>query len=375
MTVDLTERISTIEKVTLHGKRPRSIGHNARIGTHGPGAQDCVVRIHTESGTVGVGWSRIERENAAQLLGKRIDELFQLPDGCLEAGRPVDLCLWDLVARLADLPLYKLLGARGSREVELYDGSIYIDDLELTDDEAVELFHEEVRSGQEHGYRNFKIKIGRGARWMPIAEGLDRDVLVIHAVREAAGADAKILIDANMGTTLNIAQEILRRCADVGVYWFEEPFAEDAAINQALKEFIQENGYDTLVADGEFAPPPYFFDIVERGWIDLVQHDFHSYGLTWWRHTADRIEPWGAGCAPHTWGSIIERYAHAHFAASVPHYSLLEAAPADMPGIVLDGWEMRDSKLIVPDTPGTGFDIEPEMIEKGVQEEDGFRLH
>ena len=46
-----------------------------------------------------------------------------------------------------------------------------------------------------------------------------------------------------------------------------------------------------------------------------------------------------------------------------------------MPGIVLDGWEMRDSKLIVPDTPGTGFDIEPEMIEKGVQEEDGFRLH
>ena len=181
MTVDLTERISTIEKVTLHGKRPRSIGHNARIGTHGPGAQDCVVRIHTESGTVGVGWSRIERENAAQLLGKRIDELFQLPDGCLEAGHPVDLCLWDLVARLADLPLYKLLGARGSREVELYDGSIYIDDLELTDDEAVELFHEEVRSGQEHGYRNFKIKIGRGARWMPIAEGLDRDVLVIHA--------------------------------------------------------------------------------------------------------------------------------------------------------------------------------------------------
>ena len=372
--MDLSERITAIDKVTLHGKRPRAIGCNARIGTHGADVKDPVVRIHTESGAVGVGWSRIDRQTAEPLLGQRIDELFQLPDGCFEAGRDIDLCIWDLVARLAGFPLYKLLGARGSREVELYDGSIYIDDLEATDDEALQLFHEEVRSGQQYGYRNFKIKIGRGARWMPIAEGLDRDVLVIHAVREAAGPDAKILIDANMGTTLNIAREILRRCADVGIYWFEEPFAEDAAINQALKEFIRENDYDTLVADGEFAPPPNYFNIVEQGWIDVVQHDFHSYGLSWWRHTADHIEPWGALCAPHTWGSIIERYTHAHFAASIPNYSLLEAAPADMPGIVLDGWEMRHGKLIVPDTPGSGFDLEPEVIEKGVREEDGFRI-
>ena len=128
------------------------------------------------------------------------------------------------------------------------------------------------------------------------------------------------------------------------------------------------------MADGEFAPPSNFFNIVENGWIDVVQHDFHAYGLTWWRRTAEQIEPWGALCAPHTWGSIIERYAHAHFAASIPNYSLLEAAPADMPGAVLDGWEMRDGKLIVPDTPGSGFDLEPEVIEKGVREEAGFRI-
>ena len=80
--------------------------------------------------------------------------------------------------------------------MELYDGSIYIDDLEASDAEAVRIFHEEVHTGQAFGYRNFKIKIGRGARWMPTQQGLERDVLVIHAVREAAGPDAKILIDA-----------------------------------------------------------------------------------------------------------------------------------------------------------------------------------
>ena len=75
-------------------------------------------------------------------------------------------------------------------------------------------------------------------------------------VREAAGEDAKILVDANNGTTLNIAKDILERCEDVGIYWFEEPFPEDGAFNEDFKQFIIEKGYDTLVADGESGPPP-----------------------------------------------------------------------------------------------------------------------
>ena len=102
--------------------------------------------------------------------------------------------------------------------------------------------------------------------------------------------------------------------------------------------------------------------------------DFRLEGLTWWKATADRIEPWGALCGAHCWHSIIERYAHAHFAASVPHYTMLEASPCDIHGVVLDGWEMRDSQLIVPDTPGTGFDVEPDVLERGVKAEDGFRI-
>ena len=372
MTDTPTPRITRIEKAILHGKRPRSIGRNARLPEHGPGLRDPVVRVHTNDGAVGVGWSRIGREAAEQLVGRAVDELFRLPEGSTDEARAIDLPLWDLVAKIMGTPLYRLLGARGSREVELYDGSIYIDDVGASDDEAVEIFREGVRSGQEYGYRHFKIKVGRGARWMPMGEGLERDALVVHAVRDAAGPDAKILIDANMGNTLNSAKELLDACADAGVYWFEEPFAEDGPINEAFKEFIRGRGYDTLVADGEFHPPAYFFELVQKGWIDVVQHDFHGYGLTWWRHTAARIEPWGALCGPHTWGSFMERYAHAHFAASVPNYSLLEAAPGEMEGLVLDGWDLRDGKLIVPDTPGTGVDVDPDLYERRAREDGGF---
>ena len=370
----LTQPIVSIEKVVIRGKRPRNIGSNARIGVHGDRVADQVVRIHTKNGLTGIGWSGIGAEKAERLLGKSPLDLFQLPKGSNDSGLPVDLPLWDLAAKAEDLPLYKLLGNRGSHEVELYDGSIYIDDLDATDGEAVEIFHQEVRTGQAYGYNNFKIKIGRGARWMDMQQGLKRDELVIHAVRNAAGPDAKILIDANMGNTLNTAKETMRLCSHDNIYWFEEPFAEDPALNQAFKEYLLEHSPATLVADGEFSPPPYFFDLVEKGWIDVVQHDFRAMGLTWWRETAARIEPWGAVCAPHCWGSIIERYAHAHFAASIPNYSLLEAAPADLKGINLDGWEMRDSRLIVPDTPGIGFDLEPEIWEKGVRRKSGFHL-
>ena len=254
----LTQPIVSIEKVVIRGRRPRNIGSNARIGVHGDRVADQVVRIHTKNGLTGIGWSGIGADKAERLLGKSPLDLFQLPKGSNDSGLPVDLPLWDLAAKAEDLPLYKLLGNRGSHEVELYDGSIYIDDLDASDGEAVEIFHQEVRTGQAYGYNNFKIKIGRGARWMPYRQGLDRDLLVIHAVREFAGPDAKVLIDANNSTVMNTACEILRQCEDVGIYWFEEPFPEDAAFNEAFKAFIGESG-----------PPPGYFDMVERGWIAM----------------------------------------------------------------------------------------------------------
>ena len=368
-------KITRIEKCILRGTRPRTIGYNARIPTHGAKVTDPVVKISSENGAWGLGWSRIKETEAQELLGREIGELFQLPEGGLAVGQAIDLPLWDLVARMMQLPLYRLLGARGKRQVEVYDGSIYIDDLQAEDEDAVrDIFREEVATGQQHGYLNFKIKIGRGARWMPQDEGLKRDELVIRTVREAAGPDAKILIDANMGNTLNTAITLLDACADVGIYWFEEPFAEDAPLNLALKEHIIENDWDTLIADGEFNPPPNFFEMVEKGLIDVVQHDFRHKGLTWWRDTAAHLEEWDVLCAPHCWGSYIERYHHAHFAASTPNYCLLEAAPATMPGLIEDGWQLKNSVLHVPDTPGAGLAIEERIFAQGVADAEGFSL-
>jgi L-alanine-DL-glutamate epimerase-like enolase superfamily enzyme len=374
MAIDPRARIVRVRKALLRGRRPRVVGHNARIGTHGDTVTEQVVEVFCESGHTGTGCCSVDERQARELLGAPLGELFALPDGAGERGAPLDWPLWDLTARMAGLPLYRLVGDRGSREVEMYDSSLYIDDLGLDDRSTATLFQEEVADGLARGFRNFKVKIGRGARWMPAQEGLRRDELVARTVREAAGPGAKILVDANMGNTLNTAIEILHRTRDVGLYWFEEPFAEDPPINRALKDYIESEGLGVLVADGEYHPPPMFLDMVREGLIDVVQYDLRRCGFSFWVRQASVIEAMGGLCAPHCWGSIIDRFFSAHLAAAIPNYSLLEADTAETPWLLAEAWKISDGRLLVPEIPGAGFAVDPEAFERAVREPGGFDL-
>ena len=92
------ERIDSIEKITLHGKRPRSIGYNARKSTHGSRVSDPVVRLRTAGGGHGISWSRLSQDEAEGLMGRTVGELFRLPGGCTQEGRCIDLPLWAVSA-------------------------------------------------------------------------------------------------------------------------------------------------------------------------------------------------------------------------------------------------------------------------------------
>ncbi len=182
------------------------------------------------------------------------------------------------------------------------------------------------------------------------------------------------MIDANDGGTVNSAKEVLRACALDKVHWFEEPFAEARPLNEDLKQWMEREGIRTLIADGEYMAPPDFFDLMRDGLVDVLIADFRLEGASWWKAAAARIEPWGRRAAPHCWASVIDTYARAHFVATLPHFEILEVDPADTGPLMLDGWTMRNSRLVVPDTPGIGVDIDPAVLEHGVSH-GGFRVH
>ncbi len=226
------------------------------------------------------------------------------------APPPLEFPLWDLQGQRTGLPVYQLLAESAGKtvtepqRVRCYDTSLYIDDLHLaTDEEGAALIASEARFGYEHGHRSFKIKVGRGARHMPLLEGNRRDVAVIRAVRAEVGPDAAILIDANNGYNLNISKHILAETADCNLFWLEEAFHEDGALYEDLHEWIEREGLSTNIADGEGQASPMLLDYARDGFVDIIQYDIFSYGITNWLETGARLDGWNVSTAPHHYGA------------------------------------------------------------------------
>ena len=130
-------RVVSIEWATLQGRRPRSAGCNARLGEHGQTVNVPVARITMDDGAQGFGASSATVEQASQVLGRTLSQLFDEQSGVTAAGRPLDFALWDLAAKRAGTPVYalaaKMVGgsAPDSLRVPCYDTSLYIDDLHM----------------------------------------------------------------------------------------------------------------------------------------------------------------------------------------------------------------------------------------------------
>ena len=366
-------RVVSIEWATLEGRRPRPAGCNARLGEHGQTVRVPLVRITADDGAQGFGASTATVQQASQALGRMLPELFGEASGATEAGQPVDFALWDLMAKRAGLPVYALAARMAgqpvpdSLRVSCYDTSLYIDDLHLaSDDEAATLMADEAREGMARGHRLFKIKVGRGARHMPLEAGTQRDVAVVRAVRRAVGAEATVMLDANNGYNLNMTKQALAATADCDIFWMEEPFHEDRVLYADLKQWMQAEGLSLLIADGEGEASPSLLAWAEEGIVDVVQYDILSYGFTAWLALGQRLDAWGARTAPHHYGRHYGNYAACHLAAAVKGFAFVEWDEAQTPGLNATGYSIRDGEVDVPQAPGFGVSLDENVFQTAV---------
>ena len=373
-------RIVRIEVGLLEGRRPRHAGSNARLGAHGIAVRVPVARLTAEDGSTGFGASRVTREEAAALLGARLGELFSPERGAMEAGLVCEYPLWDLAGKRAGRPVYALAAELAGLtppqpyRAPCYDTSLYFDDLHLAGTEdAAALIAAEAREGYERGHRAFKIKVGRGARHLPLEEGTRRDIAVVRAVRAAVGPEPPLLLDANNGYNLNLTKRVLAETAGCGVYWMEEPFHEDAVLYRDLKEWLAREGLPVLVADGEGQAAPGLLDWARDGLVDVVQYDIFSHGFTRWLATGRQLDAWGARSAPHHYGGHYGNYAACHLAGAIRGFTYVEWDEATTPGLDAPGYAVRDGRVTVPDAPGFGLELDEATFRRAV-EENGFTL-
>jgi L-alanine-DL-glutamate epimerase-like enolase superfamily enzyme len=353
-------RIVSVEWAELEGRRPRHAGRNARLGDHGFAVRVPLARLTSEDGHQGFGVARADKEDASRLLGRPLDELFNHAVGSRPDGRPFDFPLWDLVGKLTGQPVYALAAATVEKSaadplsVPCYDTSLYFDDLHLADkDAAVDLLAAETAEGLQRGHRHFKIKVGRGARHLPLEEGTARDIAIVHAVREIAGADARLMIDANNGYNLNLTKRVLTETASCNLFWLEEAFHEDAELYADLKTWLAEQGLSVLIADGE-------------GLVDVIQYDIFSYGFTPWLTLGHQLDSWGTRSAPHHYGRHLGNYVSAHLAAAIDGFTFVEWDEATTPGIDAPGYRVEEGRVHIPDAPGFGLILDDEIFARAV---------
>ena len=224
-------------------------------------------------GTTGVGYSYANRATAV-LVGDTLAGVVQGRDaldvtGAWDAmvaairnlGRPgissmaiaaVDNALWDLKARLLDVPLVRLLGAARDA-IPVYGSGGFTS-------YATSRLEEQLGGWARSGIRMVKMKIGRE----PSA-----DVARVRAARQAIGPETSLFVDANGAYRRKQALGFAEAFAGLGVTWFEEPVPSDDLEGLRLIRDRAPPGMD--VTAGEYGYDlVYFRRMCEAGAVDVL---------------------------------------------------------------------------------------------------------
>ncbi|MGK4585193.1 enolase C-terminal domain-like protein [Kitasatospora sp. HPMI-4] len=328
-----------------------------------------MVLVHARCGDItGLGWTYGAPATARVITGQLRDTVigrpvFDVPAAneamcraVRNAGRPgvvagavsaVDIALWDLKARLLDLPLVVLLGA-ARYEVPVYGsgGFTTYDHRRLV---------EQLADWAEQGITRFKIKIGES--WGTRER---RDLERTEQSRRLVGDDAELYVDANGAYTRKQAVRVGSALAGLGVTWFEEPVSSDDLTGLALVR-------DALTADvaaGEYGYDlAYFARMLPV--VDCLQADAtRCGGVTVWLRAAALAQAHGlqlsGHCAPHV---------HAHAAASIPNLRHLEwfHDHVRIENLLFDGAFSPVDGSVLPGRsgePGLGLTLRPGVAER-----------
>jgi len=306
-------KITGIETDIL--KRPPGSPYYDAIHTFGTAGGSVVLRIRTDAGITGwasssfgmiAGGPRVvqailQEEVKPVLLGKdpafprriRADLWkaleYQGVGGATQfAIAAVDIAIWDILGKSANLPVYKMLGAfRDRLPVYSMCGWYYDNDDDLSHLKRV------INEAVAQGYQAVKIKVGRGS--------LDEDTRRIRLAQDVLGKGKRLMVDANQVFNRNEALRRGRVYQEMGCFWYEEPLPPQEM--EGYAELAKE--LDMRIATGENLNTKYAFaDLISRRGADVVQPDNRrAGGVTEWMEIAAIADAYGLELASHGGGS------------------------------------------------------------------------
>lgn len=266
----------------------------------------------------------------------------------------LDMAVWDSVAKIAGLPLYRLLanryrGGHFDSKVFVYAAGGY-----YYPNKGLSALQDEMRGYLALGYSVVKIKIG-GA---PLAEDLER----IETVLKILENPQQLAVDANGRFHLDTAIAYARALAPYGLRWYEEP---GDPLDYELQAKLSDH-YPWPMATGEnlFSMQD-ARNLIRYGGLrsdrDVLQFDCAlSYGLVEYLRILEMLKEYGwspARCIPHGGHQMSLNIAAGLGLGGNESY----------PGIFqpfggfADGIPVENSYVGLPNIPGVGFEAKNEL--------------
>jgi L-alanine-DL-glutamate epimerase-like enolase superfamily enzyme len=260
----------------------------------------------------------------------------------------VDTALWDLKARIANQPLFLLLGAH-RREVLIYGSGGFTT-------YSVEQLRKQLADWVSEGITQVKMKIAKDWGSKP-----EEDLRRVKIARGAIGPNTALFVDANGGYTVKQAVELAEQFADYDVSWFEEPVSSDQ-LDQL--RFVREH-VPMRVAAGEYGYDPWYFRaMLQAEAVDVLQADAtRCLGVTGFLEAGGIAHGFAIPFSAHTAPAL-----HAQVGCVVPEILNVEYFfdHARIEQILFDGGPQRVGGYLRPDPcrPGLGLELKRQDAER-----------
>jgi len=259
----------------------------------------------------------------------------------------LDTALWDIMGKVANQPVHRLLGARRDA-VSCYASLGQVSESAIGD---------EVGKYAEQGFAGVKIRIG-----FPNAN----DQALVAAARKAlpAGAPAKLMADVNSGWSRSFAPQRAKALEAYELFWLEEPLppfdlpgyahlAESLVTPVAVGEHEIFNRWDAR-------------DFLAAKAADIIQPDLRQ-GISECLRIANLASAWEIPCIPHFFGPAIRFAAMLQLLGSIDNYLLCEYPIAHDP-IRFDLTDpplvAEKGKVAIPQGPGLGVTLNEATVRK-----------
>ena len=223
----------------------------------------------------------------------------------LQALSGVDIALWDIVGRAANLPLHMLIGGKHREDVPVYGYGMMLRPKSV--DDLLAIFKDEAAQIREAGFAAAKMKVGLGPK---------DDIRLANAVREGVGDGYPFMVDANHCYTTSDAFYVGHALEELGAYWFEEPIApEDIQGYRELRAGLKVN-----IAGGEAEFSRWGWQkLLESRGLDIAQPEVCALGgVSEYLRVLALCHTHHTPVVNHVWGSAVAVATNLHLLAAMP---------------------------------------------------------